>query len=84
MLQKFQASREGKIEILGHQDRLNAEKSLEVSLQKIRRVQNVLSGLRIEYSHYDELFERVNILATDILEENEINRSSSIRVGTRV
>ena len=46
---------------------------MEASLHKIRRVQNVLSGLRIEYGHYDEMFERVNILVTDILEENKID-----------
>jgi len=45
---------------------LVAEKDLAVSIKDIRRIQNVIAGLRIKNRKYDYVFKRLDVLASDV------------------
>jgi len=53
-------------------DRFTVQKRLSVIDTKISRIKNAIAGLRIQHVQYDEVFQRVNIMANDISHISEV------------
>ena len=70
MSQKYISLKAGDIQAVDpRRDQLAVEKQLATATGKMRRIQNVVAGLRMKFSHFDEVFERVGVLAADVLSE---------------
>jgi|AntRauTorckE5430_2_1112549.scaffolds.fasta_scaffold10319_2 hypothetical protein len=52
------------------------QKRLSVTNTRISRIEKVIDGLRIQHVQYDEVFQRVNIMANDIYHISEVSHSS--------
>jgi len=50
-------------------DTFQIEKKMLLSRDQIKRIQSIISGLRIKHSNLDEVLERVGILASDVLKD---------------
>jgi len=53
--------------VLDHQkEQIAVQKRLAIVHAKLAKLQNAIAGLRIQYGQYDDVFDRVSTLATDI------------------
>ncbi len=68
LLRKYQSLQDANV--LNHQThQVEMEKQLVVVDAKIAKLLNAIAGLRIQHKSYDDVFDRVNTLANDILRE---------------
>jgi len=53
-------------------EQLQVEKSFAKASCRIKRIQNVLSGLRLKFRNFDDVLERVALLASDVLSDKSL------------
>ena len=72
-MNNYSALKQGDICVVDHRkEQFSVEKQHAIALGKMRRILNVISGLRIKHRNFDEVFDRVNILASDIVAEQSM------------
>ncbi len=51
--------------MIDKKEQLSTEKRLALAKHKLSRIKNAVAGLRLRYTEYDEVFNRVQILIDD-------------------
>ena len=65
MLKKFNELEKGERNTIDEREQVCIEKLLALVKHKLRRIKNVVAGLRLSHTEYDEVLNRVQILIDD-------------------
>ena len=69
LLKRFEALRQGQLPPVetSKREEYAIERELVVSKKKLDKVSNIVTGLALKFENYEEVFDRLNLLASDVL-----------------